>query len=276
MKIAVTGSSGFIGAHVVNLLTTLGHEFVGIEKTDGKGGILDTDMLREKLVGSDTIIHLAALNNKPFKELYETNVQGSWNVIEAARDAKVNRVVFASTYGVKMLRDDISITKAISETLTRGLARRYKVDFVGLRLHNIYGPGQHLKSGALIPAIIDCIKHGRSTGVSGSGLQTRDFVYVTDAAECLVKAALVPAEEAFRGLCFDIGTGWATRIITVVRALYDIAGKQPHVVFVKSQEEDSVKWSCGDPTMCRTRLDQQTFIPIREGLERLWTSVGGK
>jgi UDP-glucose 4-epimerase len=268
--IAVTGHKGFIGLALCKTLPK--DSWVGIDQEDG--GIMNLDLLRSRFQGSDTVVHLAARigtrSNVPFQKFFDTNVTGTWNVVEAAKANDVKRLVFASTTTVRTLRNPYSVTKALSETLARGLCRAYGIDFVGLRIFNVYGPGQSTKEGALIPCVIEDIRTGRQTNVHGSGQQQRDFVYIDDVVYCIQRACA--SQAPFRGLCLDVGTGWTTRVLIVVRTLYEIANKQPQIRLVKVDEEASERWSRADNNLCKERFEISEFIKLRDGLETTYLS----
>ncbi len=268
--IAITGNRGFIGTALCKSLPA--NTFVGIDQEDG--GILNPDLLRSRFQGVDTVVHLAARigtrSKCTFQQFYDTNVTGTWNVVEAAKACDVKRLVFASTTVVRTLRNPYSVTKAMAETLARGLCKAYGIDFVGLRLFNVYGPGQTARDGALIPSVLEDIKTGRVTVVHGSGQQQRDFIYIDDAVYCIQQAC--ESATPFRGLCLDVGTGWTTRVLIVVRTLYEIANKQPQIKLVRVDEEASERWSRADNNLCRERFCISEFVKLRDGLETTYLS----
>lgn len=276
MKVLVTGSQGFIGSAVVKALSARDHEVVGLDAETG--GITNLDYLRQQMAGAQCVVHCGAIvgtrTKAPFQTFYGTNVVGSMNVVDIATELKIPKVVLASTALVRTLRGFYAITKAMSETAMRGLCRCNGLDFVGLRLFNVYGPGQTARDGALIPSAIEDIVRDRAVTVHGTGQQSRDFVYIDDVAAAFVAA--VEFGTPFRGMCFDIGTGWATKVQTVVRLLFEVAGKQPHLRFSSAPYEDSLQWSCADPAMCRERLGLAQFTPVREGLGETWKWAQGR
>lgn len=267
-KVAVTGSGGFIGSHLVRFLTERGHLVSGIEAED-HGGILNKEYLESAMQDCDTVVHLAALlgvrTTDSFEDFFEANLIGSKNVVEASYKAGAKRLIYASSTAVRTLRSDYATTKAIAETLLRGRCRQLGIDFVGLRLFNVYGPGQTSMHGALIPTVFENIKRNRRTVIHESGNQTRDFIYITDVVGCL--AAAIETDKSFSGLCIDVGTGWATKVLTLVRMLYEVAGYQPQLNFESFPNDHASKtWGCADTTICRDRLGVANFTSLKEGL----------
>ncbi len=275
MKIAVTGASGFIGSILVPRLKAAEHEVVTIDiAADSNQDVRNQKILNEMFEGCDAIIHLAALigarDSSEFEAFHGTNVMGSWNVVKAAKVARVPKIVFASSAAVRTLRSYYATSKALSETLVRGVSRQTGIDFVGLRLFNVYGPTQTTEHGALIPMVIQDIQKGRATTVHSTGQQTRDFVFVDDVAQCFLQAA--ERQERFNGLCFDVGTGWATRVLTLIRKLYDVADKQPHIKFERMHRDSVIMHSRADPAMCGERLGMRDYVALDDGLARVWNS----
>jgi UDP-glucose 4-epimerase len=276
MRITVTGSKGFIGTHLCRALNAKGFQVAEIDAVDG--GVLNKDLLKKTVDGSDMVIHLAAVTGSrrsaSFDDYYDVNVIGTRNVAECCIDLKIPRLIHASAISVKTLRSPYAVTKAMAETLGRGLSRQNGVDYVGLRICNAYGPGQSPKSGALVPSVIDDIKTGRVSCVHGSGQQTRDFIYVDDVVQCFIGA--VECEAPFSGLCIDVGTGWSTRVLALVRMVYEIAGKQPHLKLTKADSETAAHWSRADTSLCRERFNIASFVRLQEGLQTTWLASNRK
>lgn len=274
-KIAVSGSNGFIGSHLVSFLTERGHLISGVESED-HNGIMDLDYLTTAFSDCDVVVHLAAkLGTRArdaFDEFFNVNVIGTKNVIEAAHRASVKRLIYASSTTVRTLRSDYATSKAMAETLVRGRCRQLGIDNVGLRIFNVYGPGQTSAHGALIPTVIENIKRNRRSVIHESGNQTRDFIYISDVVGCLTAA--IETDEPFRGLCIDVGTGWATKVSTLVRILYEITGSQAQLNFERLEGDHASKtWGCADTTICRDRLSISNFVSLKEGLSRTWEAA---
>jgi nucleoside-diphosphate-sugar epimerase len=272
MRIAITGAKGFIGTALGKALKD--YEVVAIDDADG--GVCNYALLTEQFKGCDAVIHLAALVGTraihPFDEFFGVNVLGTWNVVKAMTECSVPRLLLGSTTAVRTLRNNYATTKAISETLARGLCKQRHIDFLGLRMFNVYGPGQTPANGALIPTVIEDIKNGRTTIIHGSGQQSRDFIYIDDVVTVFLEA--LRSETPYKGLCLDVGTGWSTRVMYVVRSLYAIADKQPQIRLVRVDDDTAEKWSRADTNLCQERFGITKFVTLKEGLEMTWLRYG--
>src|ERR1700676_4786457 len=220
MRYLVTGGAGFIGSNTVDELVRRGHNVVVLDDlSSGKvqnlsgatgkiellqHGITDLDRLHEACRGVDYVIHLAARTSVPrsVKEPLETNhinVDGTLNVLVAARDAKVKRVVFAgssSVYGEtptlpkreSMVAAPISpygVTKLVGEIYGNVFQRTYGLEFVSLRYFNVFGPRQNPGSpySGVLSRFNAALLGGAEPVVFGDGEQSRDFVYVRNVVE---------------------------------------------------------------------------------------------
>jgi UDP-glucose 4-epimerase len=226
MKFLVTGGAGFIGSHLANRLVNDGHSvrildnfstgsLNNLSEVDGKveifeGDIRNYDRVRDITEDRDIVMHLAAQVSVPLSiqdpiASHEVNVIGSINVLEAARQAKVQKVVLASSsaiYGNSQIlpileRNEPSplspyaAGKLAGEYYARIYWETYGLPTVSLRYFNVYGPKQNPKGdyAAVIPKFINVLNEGNRPVVYGDGEQTRDFIYVDDAVEANVLAA---------------------------------------------------------------------------------------
>jgi len=210
MKALVTGGSGFIGSHVVDKLIEKGVEvrvYDGVMPTHTKGvefyqgSILDITTLGFAMNGVDAVFHLAAIAD--VKDVYDEpyyseaiNVKGTINVLEAARKAKVKRVIYGSTTWVYSDAETTNVdektplhapshfytaTKLTGEYYCQAYSRLYGLDVTILRYGIPYGP--RARDGAVIPIFVRKALNGEALTIAGDGLQFRKFVYVEDLAE---------------------------------------------------------------------------------------------
>ena len=252
MRALVTGGAGFIGGHIVDRLLDDGHEVVVIdnESADSNGSfhwreeaenfkvdICDYGAIAALFEDVDWVFHLAAeariqpsiLN--PTKAAH-TNVVGTCNVLQAARQAGVKRVVYSSTaaaYGLSNeppLREDMprdclnpySITKCAGEDLCKMYYDLYKLPTICFRYFNVYGERQPTK-GQYAPVIglfRRQVKNGEPMTVVGDGEQRRDFTHVKDVVEANILAASTKDTEAF-GQLFNVGTGTNHSVMELVK-----------------------------------------------------------
>lgn len=232
-NVLVTGGAGFIGSHLVQLLLSKGHSVVvldnlasgSLDNLQGmarfvKGDIRNPDALTPHFKGIDWVFHLAALTSisesieRP-REYFETNVTGTFNVLEAAKKAGVKRFVYAassSCYGMAQeyptsesapisLLSGYALTKYLGETL---VLHEAAVPAVSLRLFNVFGPRSRGKQDydPVFGIFLTQKLHGKPLTIIGDGTQTRDFVYVSDVAEAFYLAA----KSDVRGEFMNVGS----------------------------------------------------------------------
>src|SRR5258707_5904076 len=241
MRYLVTGGAGFIGSNTVDELVRRGHDVVVLDDlSSGKtanlarvrtrikwiqDSVTNLDAVHEACRGVDCVIHLAAQTSVPrsVKDPIETNlinVDGTLNVLVASRDAKVKRVVFASScavYGktsVLPIRESAALapispyglSKQIGEAYGRVFQELYGLEYVSLRYFNVFGPRQDPGSAysGVLSLFNAAVLAGTQPTVYGDGEQSRDFVYVQNVAQ----ANLLAAEaKVAPGLAINIGTG---------------------------------------------------------------------
>lgn len=229
MKALVTGGAGFIGSHLTDLLLSQGHEVLVIDNLSGgrmknlslaqtnplfrfaQADIRDRESLKGLFQGIDWVFHLAALADivpsieKP-RDYFETNVDGTFNVLEASKEAGVKRLIYAassSCYGIPSQfptpetavlspQYPYALTKYLGEQLVLHWAQVYKLPALSLRLFNVYGPRSRTTGvyGAVFGVFLAQKLHGKPFTVVGDGTQTRDFTFVEDVADAFYTAAL--------------------------------------------------------------------------------------
>lgn len=242
MKALITGGAGFIGSHLVELLMAKGHEVVVVDNlTSGRtdnlksiashpgfrfvnADIRDLSSLRSAFENVDWVFHLAGLADiVPSIEMpaqyFSTNVAGTFNVLECARDAGVKRFLYAassSSYGIPdeyptsesspiKPQYPYALTKYMGEELVLHWSQVYKLPAISLRLFNVYGTRSRTTGayGAVFGVFLAQKLNSRPYTVVGDGTQTRDFTYVTDVA----KAFLCAAESQVSGEAMNVGSG---------------------------------------------------------------------
>lgn len=302
--VLVTGGAGFIGSHLVEALAADGAEVRVFDNlSSGRaenladvrgrvdlivGDIRSPEQLAAAMGGVGTVVHLAALVSvadsveRP-AENYEINVQGTVNVLEAARAAGARRVVLASSAAVYgndpalPKREDMppapaspyAAAKLADEYIARVHAELYGLETVSLRFFNVYGPRQDPSSpySGVISRFTDALARGEAPRVFGDGLQTRDFVYVRDVAEAIRLAATSP--QVGRGEVLNVGTGRASSLMDVLAALTPLAGRAAPPVFEPPRPGD-VRHSVADISRIRERLGFVPTVALADGLAELW------
>ena len=297
----VTGGAGFIGGHLterlvregwrVRVLDNLSSGFrsnlasLGEEIEWVQGDIRDTELTQRACRGVDTVFHLAAIASvassvaDPLTS-HEVNINGTLNMLIAARDQAVRRFVFASSAGVYGNADQVPTTEAVpiqpqspyatgkatGELYCRNFWELYGLETVILRIFNVFGPRQSPVSGyaAVIPMFVEAAVAGRTPIVYGDGEQTRDFVYVENIVSANVRAAM--AERAPGGT-FNIGCGEGISLLELLGQLEDLSGR-PLRPEHRTARPGEVRHSRADISRATEILGYRPEVSLREGLRR--------
>lgn len=283
-KVVVTGGAGFIGSHLVEELVGRGYRIIilddlstgkvenikdllDVEKAEFiKGSIANLPLLRELFRGVDHVFHQAALPSVPRsienpQASHEVNVSGTLNVLLAARESSVKKVIYASSssvYGdIPTLpkREDMvphplspyAVTKLTGEYYSQVFHQVYGLPTVCLRYFNVYGPRQDPNSqyAAVIPSFIKRALESNPPIIFGDGEQTRDFTFVKDAVE----ASILAAESDACGL-FNIAQGESITINKLARLVISIVGKKMEPVHQEPRPGD-IRHSLADISRAR-------------------------
>jgi len=303
MRYLVTGGAGFIGSNTVDELVRRGHGVVVLDdlssgKEDNladvrskitfmKGSITDIEGVQKAMVQADYVIHLAARTSVPrsVKDPVDTNrinVDGTLNVLVAARDNKVKRVVFAassSAYGdtptlpksEDMQPVPISpygVSKYVGELYAQTFGRCYGLENVCLRYFNIFGPRQDPDSpySGVLSRFSAAFLDSTPPVVFGDGEQTRDFTYVENAVLANLLACEAPSAS---GRTFNVGTGHAVSLNQVLQMLQKTSGKTLETKYEPSREGD-IRDSLADIRLAKEFLGYEPVILFEEGLERTY------
>lgn len=246
MKVLITGSSGFIGRYTVRMLQEMaGQDVIDypiIEEIDPQiyftSTILNKELLREKLINCDYVIHLGAasgsLTFNPIKHACEVNCIGTLNLLDESVQAGVKKIVFATTgssYAFTPIphKEDCKLnipnfytaTKLFNEYSIQLYKELYGLDYVILRYGSVYGP--HESKGNLanvISQFVAAMSFDQSPVLFGDGSQTRDFVFAKDVA-----AANIFAMFRLKNDIFNVGTGVSTSFNEVVELINKFLGK---------------------------------------------------
>ncbi len=292
----VTGGAGFIGSNLVRGLLERGAQVRVLDDLSGgsrenlagldveviEADVRDRDALAGGVKGADWVFHLAAVvavteSMEAPVRTYEVNALGSLRILEAARQAGVERAVLSSSCAVygdaegpvaeaapAAPRSPYAASKAAMEAAAGLYARAYHLPTICLRYFNVYGPRQSPTSdyAAVIPAFIAETLDGKGVTIHGDGHQTRDFVYVDD----VVRANLLAAESprGVRGV-FNVGSGESISILDVAEELQRIFPQAPPPVHGPARPGD-VRFSQADLTLAREALGYRPKIDFREGL----------
>ncbi|HXM59339.1 MAG TPA: SDR family oxidoreductase, partial [Terriglobales bacterium] len=252
-----------------------------------EGSILDLEAMHKACQGVDYVLHQAAIPSVPKSVLdpvssNRTNVDGTVNVLVAARDARVKRVVFAassSVYGDTptlpkhegMTPDPISpyaVAKLASEYYMVSFYRCYKLETVALRYFNVFGPRQDPSSqysGVMAKFIMQML-NGKSPTIFGDGEQSRDFTYIDNVVEANLLACQAPAERA-AGQVFNIATGRRITLNEVFKALRDLTSYSGQANYGPERGGD-IKHSLASIAKAEAALGYRPTVDFQEGLRR--------
>jgi UDP-glucose 4-epimerase len=286
----VTGGGGFIGRYVVRQLLDKGAS-VRIFEVPGKaaafqgkpgvdvheGDLRRPDDVRRAVDGAAGVFHMAVLALNPSTQnpraCLEINVDGSYNVFEAARDAGVGKVVFSSAssvYGDTLdvmdeahplgARTIYGASKIAGEVLLRAFGGTWNLPYVTLRYMNVYGP--HMGFG-LVDATLQRIAAGQAPVINGDGSQSFDFVYVEDVAGATVRAM----ESDVTDEVFNVGSGEEKTVRDVVEALLELSGSSLRPEF-RDVAVPMVR-RVGSSEKAARLLGWRAQVPLREGLRRV-------
>ncbi len=294
----VTGGAGFIGSHLVHRLVANGARVRVLDQFSSgrrenlanlmdrielyEGDISDMAAVREAITGVEYVLHLAALVSVPEsierpERNFAVNLIGTHNILLAARDAGVRRVVFSSSCAVygdhapphheELMPRSLSpyaAAKLGAEQLCRSFTHVYGLPTVCLRYFNVFGPRQDPHSGyaAAIPLFISTLLNGRQPRIFGDGRQSRDFVYVGNVVDANLLACGV---EAAVGGVFNIGTGHETNLLELLGILGNLVGQTVEPAFEPPRLGD-IRHSYGDITRAATVLGYQPNISLTDGM----------
>ncbi|AWM40188.1 UDP-glucose 4-epimerase [Gemmata obscuriglobus] len=298
----ITGGAGFIGSHLADTLTAAGRTVRVLDNlTTGlpanlahispapelvQGCVTDPDAVARAVAGCDVVFHLAALASvaKSVEDPLASHAAcatGALTVFDAARKAGVRRIVYAgsaSAYGNAsdeagqdeatplMALSPYAAAKLAGEFYAEAFARTYGIETVRLRFFNVFGPRQRADSpySGVIAIFAGLLAAGRVPTIHGDGLQSRDFVYVSDVARALVLAADTPGVS---GRVYNVGTGRSVNLLELIAELNAILGTSAVPVHSPARPGD-VKHSRARIDRIRTDLGYAPAVPFAEGLRR--------
>lgn len=301
----VTGGAGFIGSNIVEYLIkykagkvrVLDNLATGFEQNIAafkthpnfefqQGDICTIDDCNKAMKGIDYVFHQAALGSVPRSienpiATNNANVNGFLNILIAARDANVKRLVYASSssvYGDSQALPKIehvigkplspyAVSKLVNEQYADIFAKTYSMQIVGLRYFNIFGPRQNPKGAyaAAIPLFMDALVKGKAPLINGDGEQTRDFTFVENAVQANIKAMFSIYEEISTEV-FNIAVGERVSINELYGILKSIAGSTIEAMHREDRAGD-VKNSLADISKAQKMLNYQPAISCKEGLK---------
>ena len=299
----ITGGAGFIGSNIVaylmkynagkvivldNLSNGYNHNinaFIGESNFEFiEGDITDFETCKKALEGVDFVSHQAALGSVPRSienplATHLANATGFLNILTAAKDADVKRIVFASSSSVfgdskelpkveSRIGNQLSpyaVSKRTKELYAQVFADVYGLDVIGLRYFNIFGPNQNPTGpyAAAIPLFMDAVLKNESPYINGDGEQSRDFTFVENAVQANIKALF--SEKEVKGKIVNIACGGRITINELFYAIKNIVGNKVEPVYREERPGD-VRDSLADISLAQELIDYQPEVGINEGL----------
>ena len=299
-KVLVTGGAGFVGSNLVRGLLAQNYEVRVLDNystgfrsnLDGldieivEGELRSYERVHNAMRGVELVFHIGALGSVP-RSLHDplnsnaVNVEGTLNVLLAARDEGVRRVVYSSSSSVYGLRSDLPVTEEAPPdplspyAVTKLAAERYCIAFsrvyenfesVVVRFFNVFGPRQSPNSvyAAVVPLFIRAIEAGEPIFINGDGEQSRDFTYVDNVVDGTIRAATA---DGANGRIFNLAASSPATVNHIADLIGEILGKEVRREFRPPRLGD-IRASWADISAAREVLGWEPKIDLAEGLRR--------
>jgi UDP-glucose 4-epimerase len=306
-RVLVTGGAGFVGSMLVRRLVDAGARVTVLDDlftgnpdslpTAAQlivGTVEDASLVRELVSHASVVFHLAARNiiasTKDPQSDFSTNIGGTLNVLMAARESSLDRVVYTgstSIYGnprsIPINEDDgiqalspYAVSKLGGEQYALAFYESYGTPIAIVRYSNVYGVGQRPDNPycGVISKFFAAAYEGRPLSIHGDGEQTRDFTYIDDAVSATMLAAVHPRAE---GEVFNVGTGIETSINELARQVGTCTGRQVELQHVDRRDIDNIRRRVVSIEKARRMLRWVPQVTLADGLERTarWIEAGG-
>jgi nucleoside-diphosphate-sugar epimerase len=305
-RVLVTGGAGFIGSHLAERLCRDGHRVRVLDNfATGRreslasihdevelveGDVRSYEQVHRCVRGCELVFHQAALPSVPRSvqdpvTSHESNATGTLNVLLAARDEGVRRVIFASSSSVYGANRELpsreetpalpiapyAVAKLAAENYCRAFSEVYGLETVSLRYFNVFGPRQDPLSeyAAVVPRFSAAMLDGRPPMVYGDGEQSRDFTYIDNAVEANLLAANASGVD---GQVFNIACGEAITLNTLLEELRGITGSEVEAVH-EAPRPGELRHSLADISRARETLGYEPAISLQKGLSRTVASL---
>lgn len=300
-RIMLIGGAGLVGSHIVDQLVDEPVREIVVYDNFVRGtranidaasrspkvrvveaSMTDRERLRREIAGVDGVFLLASLwlgecVNDP-RSAWEVNTLGTWNVVEACREAGVKRIVYsssASVYGNAVVtpmtedhpfnnRTTYGATKIANEQMLRAVYEQHRLPYIGMRYMNIYGPRMDYEGTyvSVIMKVLDRIFAGQRPVVFGDGSQVYDFIHVTDVA----RANILGMKADCADENFNVGMGIGTSINDLVHLLLELTGSALQIEY-RPEAQSFVTHRIGSTEKAERLLGFRATVPLREGLK---------
>jgi len=302
-RIVVTGGAGFVGSNVVRrLLAETANVVVLDDFYTGdddnlpagesnleviRGSVTDYDLVREVTKGASLVFHLAARNiivsTRNPREDYEVNIGGTLNVLMAARELNIPRVVYSSStsvYGnpryLPINEDDLTnmlspyaVSKYAGENYCKAFYESYGLSSAVVRYSNVYGTAQRPDNPycGVVSKFFESAMRGEPLKIHGDGEQTRDFTYIDDTVEATILAGISPKAD---GQVYNVGTGREVTVNQLARLIIEITGAPVEPAYVDRRDIDNIRRRVVNIEKIRRELRWVPTFTIEHGLRRTY------
>ncbi len=303
MKILVTGGAGFIGSNLVERLIRDGYEIVALDNlsvgskenlssviekiTFVEGDVRDAELVNKSVKGCDFIFHEAAASSAPMfygdpRDAYSSTVNGFLNVLHAAKENDVKRVIYASSssiyatqplphreYMVLFPIDFYTKAKLAVEEAAKLYTEHFGLGTVGFRYFSVYGPHEKAKGkyANLVSQFLWAIKAGQSPVIYGDGTQTRDFTFVKDVLEANILA--MDLKKKIAGEVFNVGTGTAKSFNDIVKILNKTLNTSIEPEYIENPIKNYVAHTLADTKKAEEQLGFKAKYSLEEGIREI-------
>ena len=302
-RIVVTGGAGFVGSNVVRRLLTENARVVVLDDfytgDDNnlptgepnlevvRGSVTDYDLVRDVTAGASLVFHLAARNiivsTRNPREDYEVNIGGTLNVLLAARESNIPRVVYSSStsvYGnpryLPINEDDATnmlspyaVSKFAGENYCKAFYESYGLSSAVVRYSNVYGTAQRPDNPycGVVAKFFESAMKGEPPRIHGDGEQTRDFTYIDDVVEATLLAGISPKAD---GQVYNVGTGREVTVNQLARTIIEITGANVEPAFVDRRDIDNIRRRVVNIEKIRRELRWIPTFTVEQGLRRTY------
>jgi nucleoside-diphosphate-sugar epimerase len=292
-RLLITGVAGFIGRHVAAEALQRGYHVTGIDRQrlqDRRFEFVEADIrdqarMMQVLKGQDCVLHLAAITSnvefwKNPLDCYEVNVQGFLNIVEAAVRGRCQRFVYASSAAVYLdgFSEEMVIdfrrqgnhyakTKLMNEMVAKSYEHVHGLRATGLRFFNVYGKGENAKGdyASIVTIFLNALKKREPLVVYGDGTQSRDLIYVEDAARVTLDLLERGSDDIY-----NVGTGNSTTYTAIARML-----DPNRINYIPNPLRDYQHYTRAETTRLRRVLRDYEFVDLKDGVRMLEVECRG-